>query len=515
MKDADPKKSLSRRKFMQMGAAAAAVGLASGARVPRARAAGSAAPLRLIQLWYPWHVPEIYYHPKDSAGGQAKAGSNFNLSFTNSVLAPLAAYQSKLLIFRGLNYAQGPSAHASGGGAFTGAKANGITDAFPATTSGTSIDQYLYTRMAQTGSLDPIVAGLLSYCASATFSQNGFSYGLCFRNGNAQAQIGDPQKLLSTYFGNFNSASNNANDPEAPRILARRTKTLSIAKKGLDEFLSRLPSTSQSSSLLQQHQTSLASMTASLTAKPFASASCVAPTTATIPGDPGPDQNNVDFSKVGTDFKSFASIITEAFACDVTRFATIKMSATDDALLDVISHLTGLSNYNAGNFHNNVSHACDGSGGQNDLYMALQGAYWHQCLAQLMAMLEMTADPYSSSQSLLDNTVILMNSEGPIHQAKFAVAGVHNDGHEDQPLIVAGGCGGMFKMGQIVDARPLGTVTAENGNTAPGINHNALLTNIVNAFEQNQQAFNPAYTPKILTQYGDYGFPVSPTNWLA
>jgi hypothetical protein len=71
--------------------------------------------------------------------------------------------------------------------------------------------------------------------------------------------------------------------------------------------------------------------------------------------------------------------------------------------------------------------------------------------------------------------------------------------------VIAGGCGGHFKRGQLIYA---------GGQITTTVNHNAILTNIINAFEANQQQFNPAYSPNILSQYGDYSFSVSPTSWL-
>jgi len=245
-------------------------------------------------------------------------------------------------------------------------------------------------------------------------------------------------------------------------------------------------------------------------------AGCQPPASTSIPADTGPDTGNIDFTKYQSDFNSFSTLITEAFACDLTRFASIKLSATDDALLDLVEILPTMSGYAAGNFHNNISHATDDTGSGNDVWMAKQAKAWHVLLVQLMDQLQATADPYNTSQSLLDNTVIVMGAEGPIMTPH---GDVHNFGSTDQPIIVAGGCGGMFHMGRLIDARTLGQVKAtgdgNSSNTMNGVTHNALLTNIVNAFEMNQQAFNPSFSPKILTQFGDYSFPVSATNWLS
>lgn len=579
-------KSSSRRKFLkQAGATALSVPFFNILRMPRAQA-GGVAPLRLITMWYPWHVPELFYHPQNSSGGFASGGTSFNLNFTNSVLAPLSQFQNKLLVFRGLAYAQAPISHSSNATIYTGSSA---TNCFaqnagaPPGTGGSSIDQYLFTRMAQSGSLDPMVTGLLSYVPGAVYSTNGYGCAISWRSGNAQLAIDNPQNLYKTYFQNFAAAnlrkirSATAASTATDALIARRLKTLSIAQDGLTNFLAQLSANSPSTPVLQQHQGAVSAMMTNLNAArpsptpaptpaptpvptpvatpnptptpksggsptptpaptpaptptptptpaptpqstpPPTLSNCSPPASSSINNDTGPDKGNIDFTQYQNDFTSFSTLITEAFACDITRFASIKMSATDDALLDLLQILPTMNGYNAGNFHNNVSHATDDSGSQNDIWTAKQANYWHALLAQLMTQLQSTADPYNTSQTLLDNTMIVMCCEGPIMTPG---GDVHNDGHEDQPFLIAGGCGGMFNMGRLIDARSLGTVTSNynppNTSTTPGITHNALLTNIINTFETNQQMFNSSYTPKILTQYGDYAFSgVSATKWLS
>jgi hypothetical protein len=227
---------------------------------------------------------------------------------------------------------------------------------------------------------------------------------------------------------------------------------------------------------------------------------CTPPTSAQVPADNSCDSGSPDLTKVAQDALSFSRLITEAFACDLTRFASFKMSSASFSV--IANEMPGVP---AGEFHARVSHANGSTGGSPgdalDIQLAAFKNFWHSQVAVLMDQLAMTADPYAPSQSLLDNTVILIGSEGPIQ----APGGdPHGNGQGDQLYLLAGGGAGTgFRMGQLVDARSGG-----------GLHHNALLTNLVNAFETNQQAYNPAYTPHLLTQYGDYAFPVSPTNWL-
>jgi hypothetical protein len=61
----------------------------------------------------------------------------------------------------------------------------------------------------------------------------------------------------------------------------------------------------------------------------------------------------------------------------------------------------------------------------------------------------------------------------------------------------------------------MGRMLIAGGSKMANVNHNALLTNIINTFEKNQQQYNPNFVPNYLTSYGDYSFTVSPTSWLA
>jgi hypothetical protein len=105
--------------------------------------------------------------------------------------------------------------------------------------------------------------------------------------------------------------------------------------------------------------------------------------------------------------------------------------------------------------------------------MALYKRYFMTQAANLLMALKGVADPYSPTRSIYDNTVVLIGSEGPIQAVGGSDVHGNGDPNADQPFIVAGGCGGYFKMGQLLFA---------GGAKTANVNHNALLTNIVNTF---------------------------------
>ncbi len=498
--------SVSRRALL---GAAAAFPLVNVLRSRSAWAVGRVAPLRLVTVHTPFQVPEVLFHPKTASGAQAVAGGPMVLDYANSALASLARWQSKLIVFRGLTYGQALNGHHTGATVFTGASASNTVDGAQPSTVGSSLEQYLFSRLAQPGSLTPMVAGLMSY----QFADHDKDDTVSVLQGTPQGMVSNPGDLLATYFANVHPPATSGQDAglvdaTAARLLARRQKALSVAQAGVRKLSTRVPASSTSGKALSQHQTALQSLSNSL--GPTAGAGdagvpgpvlgCTPPTSAQVPADPSCDDGNPDLTRVAQDSLSFSRLITEAFACDLTRFASFKLSSSSFSV--IANEMPGVP---AGEFHARVSHANGSTGGSAgdalDVQLAAFKNFWHSQVAVLMDQLAMTADPFAPTQSLLDNTVILVGSEGPIQSPG---GDPHGNGQGDQLYLLAGGgVGTGFAMGQLVDARAAG-----------GLHHNALFTNLVNAFETNQQAYDPAYTPRLLTQYGDFAFPVSPTDWL-
>ena len=208
------KSTVSRRSLLRaLGAFAACAPIVNLLRVSISEAAPTVAPLRLIIVWAGgYHAVEQFWHPQNSSGGLATSGANFTLTYPNSMLAPLAPYQSKLIIFRGLNradYVNATAGHMTGCTSFTGAKCK-----YPASGSETpisaasSIDQYLYGRMGGTGKLPPMLTGIWS-------TTNDDAY--IWQGGNPQPIESNPVTVYQTYFGNFMAPGQDAGpDPQLP-----------------------------------------------------------------------------------------------------------------------------------------------------------------------------------------------------------------------------------------------------------------------------------------------------------
>ncbi|PWU12696.1 MAG: hypothetical protein C5B49_15910 [Bdellovibrio sp.] len=470
--------------------------------VPCRASAAAKAPLRLILLHSPFHFGEAYYHPQISPtdSGPAPAGSNFFLGYANSSLAPLAPFQKDLIIFRGLKYGAASSSHLSGGTAFTGSALETAGGTNPKI-SGTSIDQYLFNRMAQAGSLSPICAGLFTYL-SATHT---FDHSIVFNNGAPLAQIDNPMNLYNALFANFRPPTNTPATPASMSQTARRQQALAFAQKYLNGLVGQLPSTSPSASALESHLAAIRGLAGQIAGSSANLAGCSPPSSSAVTNDAGPDAGNYVVSNAPLDVTSFINIITQAFACDITRFASFKMSDYADPSQILLQLMPGLTDFDQTTNWHAMTHTTDGSAtNASDIKLAQFKAYFMNQAAALLSALKAVPDPYSTGQTLYDNTVVLIGSEGPVQTSHSDYHG-NGDPRSDQPFIIAGGCGGYFKGGQLIFA---------GGSKSASVPHNALLTNIVNTFETNQQQFNPSYVPKILSQYGDYSFSVSPTSWL-
>jgi hypothetical protein len=485
---------ISRRRFLSASAlTTASLPFLHLLRPPRARAASTVAPLRLILLSSLYQVPEPYFHPQVSSTNSAlaPAGTSFYLTFPSSILAPLAPFQSNLIIVRGLQYSQKPGSHDSHTTLFTGTPV--LNPGGGEYTTGTSIDNYLFGRMGQKGSLTPINAGC--FFGDATFN---------WLNGIANDPINNPLDLYKSLFSNFTPPSGTSSGPTA--AAKRRSQTLGLVQRYVNGLSDRLPSTSTSYSALQSHLSAAQGLAGQIGSPSAVGSTCSPPMASSIPNDvgtpPGSNGPPYDASLAPQDMASFIKMITQAFACDLTRFGSFYLQDGAD-LKPFINSMPGLESWSGTDFHGQVTHGTSGeTTNPLDLVMAKFKTYYLTQVARLLTALQAVPDPFNPSQTLYDNTVVVIGNEGPI---QAPLTDVHNNGTTDQMFIIAGGCGGYFKMGQLIFA---------GGTTKPNTNHNALLTNIVNVFERNQQQFNPTYTPNIISQYGSYSFSVSPTTWL-
>ena len=339
---------------------------------------------------------------------------------------------------------------------------------------------------------------------AAVLNSSGNDQPLSYLGGVPQPSIGNPATLFQTYFGNFMATGQTGPSPQ----LVRRNAVMQYSQDGLNRLLSRLAG--PESQKLQEHLSSLSGLQAQLNATLSTGASCTPPAASSMTVDNSYISSSYDVTKLNADMGNMITLITQALACDITRYAVLRMPeptyGKENAYFAQMPGSVGTTfNLPATTFHG-VTHGTTNSPGVPDDAQAFNERWQITQLATLMNALAAIADPLNPAQKLLDNTVILYMGEHNV-QVPTQYAGQVTDCHSwtDTRAFLTGGCGGMFNMNRVIETTPRLTGVLDHAKGAyAGVSHNALLTSIVNAFETRQAQVNPAYAPQILTGYGDY-----------
>lgn len=158
-------------------------------------------------------------------------------------------------------------------------------------------------------------------------------------------------------------------------------------------------------------------------------------------------------------FEAQAELIRTAFACDLTRVATLHLAEMSAAEL-------GLS---GNDIHNDWAHYVYADPAADDV-MTSFSTMLHARIAHLLAALDETATP---SGSLLDETLVLIVPElaDPAH------------GWDRMPVVIAGG-GGRVRLGrhiQYAATTPHQVVSPQGETRLMGLPHQRLLTTVAKA----------------------------------
>ena len=191
-------------------------------------------------------------------------------------------------------------------------------------------------------------------------------------------------------------------------------------------------------------------------------------------------------------------IIGRAFACDITRVATLQMfyDSGGDIELDFLeSRRKGIGKKS---IHDTKHDANVNSAEAVDLSDHVDNWY-AEVVAYLLDQLNQP-DPFDPNGGrILDNTVLLFGSNiaSPFHGAgpnHGVFRGEHNT--TDTPFLIAGSAGGALKTGRYFDHRVQGLYYGENGKKHTGgdghVHHNRLLVSLLNAFGENVSTYGDA-----------------------
>ena len=410
---------------------------------------GDKEPLRFIGVFMPHGVAREHFEPKPG----------FDVSYEGCSLAPFddaqrfaRSYREQIAVIDGVDLAAGIEVGTVGHDAsrviLTGSGARGTN---------ASIDQYLAVEQGL-GATTPLTSLVLGVGNDDT----GLGYNLSYsRGGTPVPKIIDPVVLFDELFGKPLSRAEQ-------RALEQRRLTGRSVLDMLRHDLQRLGHTAPASERdkLEQHQTALREIEKRLA--PLAR-NCAAPAR--------PDANAFPSLLAFSGGEQYFDVITNlhmdliarAFACDLTRFVTLflgDLTRTPLAMgLPPDVHMEVAHRYSASE---------NGSGGQPESWRALatQNRYTYGQVAGLMQRLDQA--------QVLNDTVIYASSDmgDPARHSSREV-----------PTLIAGGCGGHFKLGRYLDLRG----TKKPGQLLP---NNRVLVSIAQAFGVETERFGFSGSPE-------------------
>ncbi|HEY8923230.1 MAG TPA: DUF1552 domain-containing protein [Polyangia bacterium] len=456
--------ALSRRVFLR-GAAGAGLALPLlNDLVPGwARAAGAASfPKRLVILFSPngTNQPD-FFGPGDT-----------KTLTLGPILQPLASHKNDLIVVDGIDE---PAASASPGdphGAGIGCLLTGKKlqsgSLFPSSSGGAasgwadnvSIDQLIANSVAGTPLRSLELAG--KRAASSLWSR------LSYRGpADPVTPEDDPQRVWDRLF-------------VPPRVSGHRKKILDNVRKELSALGPKL--SADDARKLQQHLDAVTNLEARVGggASPAKAPPrpTVTQTSAVAVGASGQQAasaaNDVDFPKI---LKAHLDLVAGAFACDLTRVATVIMAPSASNLVPSWLTFNGAPITEG---HADLSHA-SASDSAAQAKLTLINAWYAQQIADFIAGLKAVPE---GAGTLFDSTLVVWLNE-------LGSGSAHS--HTRLPVLLAGSAQGYFKTGRYVNV-PSGTYSM-----------NDVLVSVANAMGVKPTATDDALRP-YQNQFGDPAF---------
>jgi hypothetical protein len=389
----------------------------------------SAKPLRFIGIFTPHGRAHELWQPR----------ADFDIAYAQSSLQPFddaatygRSFKDRLLVIDGMNLsagmAVGTTGHEGSRVILTGSGANG---------KNASLDQFLAVEQGL-GESTPFSSLCFGIGADGSELGQNLSYAA---GGTPIPKWIDPSYVFEELFAK-------PLDSAAARVRRAQGKSiLDVVRSDLAELRARAP---QSERLkFEQHQAALRDIEKRLTMTPPQCAAPTRPDSATFPhvrAYAGGER----FFDVITDLQ--IDLLVRALACDLTRFSTL--------FLNDLSRTARIADF-PNDVHSDVAHRYDArtkthSGTpQTWQALAIQNRYTYAKVARLLQRLH--------EADLLDDTIVYVSSD-------MGDPARHSSRHV--PTLIAGGCGGHFKMGRYIDLRAQGE----------GVPNNRVLVSICHAF---------------------------------
>ena len=429
-----------------------------------AHAAGESPPLRFVTMYHPHGVAAETWVMRG-----ADSETDFDVTFTEPTsgavcpLAPLDRHKSRLLVIEGIDLLSNAFGHDSAGTILTGSRINSSLQR----TGNSSLDQFLAVEMGL-GARTRITSIELAVGTDSAVSGETLSYGA---GGVPLPKIIDPVRAFDRLFGGLVVSDDPATREAALRQQRLGKRLVDFLNADAGRLKARLGPAEQRK--LDQHLTALADLE-----KQLAPMAGTPPSCPTSPVRPDPAQ----FAKLKRYFggEPYFDAITDAhidavalaFACDVTRFATLYMGdlSYDNNLLDLPK-----------DNHGGVAHTYDGSpAGSNGrpsgngtpstwALLAKFNGYVYGKVARLMDKL--------TAYGVIDSTLVYASSE-------MGNPALHST--RNVPTVLGGGLNGKFRMGRRLkapaDCPPSNLACKPGDPDFNGTANNHLLISIARAF---------------------------------
>jgi hypothetical protein len=416
-----------------------------------ARGTKTGRPLRLVAVYTPHGRAHELWQPRDG----------FDLRFPESILRPLDApeilgksFRERLLVLDGIDLsagiASGTSGHDGPRVILTGSGADG---------KNASIDQHLAVERGF-GAETPHTSVVLGVGNAQPEITASISYG---PGGTPIPKWIDPAQTFAELFGIPVTGA------QADAIARQRRagkSVLDAVKADLARLASRAPASERTK--MAQHEAALRDIEKRLAGVERSCAPPAAPEQARFPHVASYDGGGRYLDAI-TDLQ--IDLLARALACDLTRFATLFLG--DLSRTHLFADLPD-------DVHSDVAHRYDASGDKHPgdpatwRALAIQNRYSYAKLARLLARLD--------ESGALDETIVYVSGDmgDPARHSSRSV-----------PTLLAGGCGGAFKMGRYIDLR--------RGSGGDGVPNNRVLVSICQAFGVDVQHFGHAADPQVVT----------------
>lgn len=436
---------LSRRTMLRglAGLTGVAVGLPFLDAMEGQRASAGSFPKRLVIFFTPnGTIPDAWV----ASGGTE---TNFKLG---PILQPLAKHQSDLIVLTGLNneaarhgpgddHQRGIGTMLTGTELLTGSYKGGC-DTCPGAgfAGGPSVDQVVAKQLGQKTKLPSMEFGVHVH-DSDDWSRMSYS-----GPNTPMPPVDDPGQAYDRLFKDLNT------DPTGQKqLVQQRHMVLNSVMSDAQKLRNLVGKADQLK--LDQHLASLDTINKHLDTVVSVGGSCKAPVK---PAGYGNIYDGTHLEAIG---KLQMDMMVMALTCDITRVASIQWTRS---VGDVVFSWLGCTSG-----HHTLSHLpSDDANGRAQLIKI--NAWYAQQLDYLIT--QMKAIPEGTG-TLLDNTAILWCNE-------LAVGNAHS--HNDMRFLLAGGAGGAFKTGRLLNYK--------------GDPHNNLLVSLCNAMDVPVSTFgNPLY----------------------